>query len=172
MVVSILADMAVLLVALIFFFLTREDESPNAIDNSNRKRLYYIVIVTIVGLILLQFSVVVDGARYDYRFLLYVFSLKYIGPRVTLPSIFLISIFRFLWGVEPAAINSFFYGMVLIATLPILYQFLKTRLNDFGQLILMAFYTLLVGATMNLVIYGNFFKNQQIYLVLLSLIHI
>lgn len=167
MVVSILADMAVLLVALIFFFLTKEDVSPSAIDNSNRKRLYYITIVTIVGLLLLQFSVVVDGARYDYRFLLYVFSIKYIGPRVTLPSIFLISVFRFLWGIEPATFNSFLYGIILIATLSTLYQFLKARFNDFGQLIIMAFYTLFVGATINLIIYGNFFKNQQIYLVLI-----
>ncbi|MBS7576611.1 MULTISPECIES: GGDEF domain-containing protein [unclassified Enterococcus] len=167
MIVSILADMAVLLIVLIFFFLTRDEAAVSSIDHSPKRRLNYIVIVIVVGLLLLQFSVVVDGAHYDYRFLLYVFSIKYIGPRVTLPSIFIISIFRFLWSVNQAAINSFIYGMILIATLFFVYRFLEKRINDFGQLIILSLYTLFVGAFINLVVYGNFFKDHQIYLVLI-----
>ena len=99
--VSILADLSVLLIAVLFFFLIKSGET-DYIEDSPRERLQYIFFVVIVGMLLLQFSVVVQGARYDYRFLLYALTIKYIGPKVALPSIAIISMVRFFWGTDIA----------------------------------------------------------------------
>lgn len=166
MIVNIMADLAVLLIAVLFFFLTGEDKYSDFIDTT-KERWKYIVLIVLVGLLLLRFSVVIEGARYDYRFLLYILAIKYIGPKVTLPSIFVISVLRFFWGVDMNAVSSFLYGMVLILTLSFVNKLLTHVAYDFLQLLLATCYTLFVGASLNLILYHDFFKDGQIYIILL-----
>lgn len=164
--VSILADLSVLLIAVLFFFLIKSGKT-DYIEDSPRERLQYIFFVVIVGMLLLQFSVVVQGARYDYRFLLYALTIKYIGPKVTLPSIAIISMVRFFWGTDIAACTSLLYGTILVLTISSVNRVLKKFSNDFVHLLLLVFYTLFVGASINLIVHGNFFKDSQMYLILI-----
>lgn len=166
MVVSILADLSILMITilLLFFFQTDYlDGNVLSIFDS----FVYIVIEVIIGLFLLQFSVTIDGARYDYRFLLYCFSLKYIGTKVTVISIFVINVTRLLIGVDMDTYSTFLYGMILIVFLPFINKLVKKIENDFVQLTMLTLFTFIVGATLNLILHGDFFRDSQIYSVLI-----
>lgn len=166
MVVSILADLSILMSAALLFFFFQMDRSDTK-ELSKMETLLYVIIEVIVGLFLLQFSVMIDGARYDYRFLLYCFSLKYVGAPATISSIFLINLFRLLLGVDMNTYSTFLYGLILIVGLPLINKFVKKIENDFAQLLLLIFFTFIVGATLNFILYGDFFRDAQIYSVLI-----
>lgn len=52
---------------------------------------------TVVGMLMMNFSYVVYETRFDLRFLLYAFSMKYLGWKVTVPTMVNLALGRFLF---------------------------------------------------------------------------
>lgn len=165
MLVSILADLSVLMGAVLIFFLAREDREYGE-DYTRFDLIKFVSLVTSVGVLLMCYSVVIEGARYDYRFLLYALSMKFLGKRITFPSVILITIFRLFWGIDIHMFSSIIYGIVLLLTFSFIHKWISKITNDFFQLVLLAMYTLFIGTLLNLFMYQNFFKDSRIYLVL------
>lgn len=165
MVVSILADLSVLMCGILIFFLTRPNLA-GGLPYSIREKIQYTSLVTFVGILLMIFSVVVDGSRYDYRFLLYVLAIKYIGSEITVPSILIVTLCRGLYGFDRVTIRSFVYGIILAITITKVNQWVKKLPNDLLQLFALIFYTVILNILLNLIFWGNLFRDRKIYLTL------
>ncbi|WP_170100149.1 GGDEF domain-containing protein [Trichococcus patagoniensis] len=91
----------------------------------------------LLGTILLSFSTVILGIRYDFRVLLFCFSAKYMDWRITSSSIFLLSIIRFLWGNSEAAQVNLIVSLMLAIALPMIVELIRDRINDLAQLLIL-----------------------------------
>lgn len=164
---AILANMAILLLAILLFFFLRKGKVLEPID-SPLELFGYILGVTVVGVCLMKYSVVVSGARYDYRFLVYALSIKYLGPKVTLPSIGIITLARFIWGVDVSSFSALCFGLILMATILAAYRYLARYFGSIGQVVGLIFYMFVVRIILNTVIYHNMLKDIQLYIILIS----
>lgn len=133
MVLNILANAGVLIVAIYFYFKIN-NSTTYYFKPSNTQHLFYIASVSTVGLILLNFSIVVADLRYDFRGLLFALAMRYIGWKTTLPSIFILLVARFFWGAADIAFANVFLSLYMILTLPLLMGYIKSRFSDFMQL--------------------------------------
>lgn len=164
---NILADLSVLMLAILLFFLTME-EAVVGQPLSHRKLVLYIVATTIVGLLLLQFSVVVDGARFDYRFLLYALVMQYLGAQVALPTIFILTLWHFFFGSSEHALVLVLFGFAMVLTLAQVHRFFAKYMNAYWQLIGLSLYELVVHALINMLVYHQVIYNKAMYLAVSS----
>ena len=97
--VSLLANIGIIFLA--FYFYLRSKLGILAYQE-NRKISYFIKCVfaeVLLGMILLSFSIVIMDIRFDFRFLLFCFSAKYLDWKITSSSIVLLAILRFFLGL-------------------------------------------------------------------------
>lgn len=167
MLVNILADLSVLMLAILLFFLTMQ-ESSVAHPLSYRKLVSYVIATTIVGLFLLHFSVVVGGARFDYRFLLYALVIQYLGPKVALPNIFILTLWHFFFGSSEHPFVLVMFGFAMVLTLAQVNRLFAKYMNDYWQLIGLSLYELVVHALINMLVYHQVIYNKAMYLAVSS----
>lgn len=163
---AILANMAILLMAILLFFFIRKGKIVETTD-SPIEQLGYFIAVTIVGILLMKYSVVISGARYDYRFLLYALSIKYLGPKVTLPSIGFITLFRFVWGVDVNSLSALCVGIILMVTIEFVYRGFARYVSTIFQVFGLIIYNILVRMAVNYLFYQEFFRNIELYFILI-----
>lgn len=163
---AILANMAILLMAILLFFFIRKGKIVETTD-SPIEQLGYFIAVTIVGILLMKYSVVISGARYDYRFLLYALSIKYLGPKVTLPSIGFITLFRFVWGVDVNSLSALCVGIILMVTIEFVYKGFARYVGTIFQVFGLIIYNILVRMIVNYLFYQEFFRNSELYFILI-----
>lgn len=96
-----------------------------------------ILMEVLLGTILLSFSTVILGIRYDFRVLLFCFSAKHMDWRVTSSSILLLGIIRFFWGNSEAAQVNMIVSIMLAITLPMIVKLIRGRMNDLAQLLVL-----------------------------------
>lgn len=134
--VNILANVGIMLMAVYFYLRTRtgwhDQDGGNKADIINS-----ILLEVLVGIILMSFSTVVEGLRYDLRFLLFCFSAKYLDWRVTSSSILIMALFRFFWGFDQVAWLNLLAGIILAVTLPLLAAFIRNKWNNLLQLFIL-----------------------------------
>lgn len=160
---AILANMAILLLAILLLFFIRQGNSI-PVKKFNLETIFYICYVTTVGIFLMLYSVVVDGILYDYRFLLYIFCIKYLGPKVTLPSIFFIALIRFLWGFDATAFSSFTFSLFFLISIYPVFKWIKCYISrDVLQLVLLIFYSVVIRIIVNLLFNHVLFRNVGTY---------
>lgn len=164
---AILANMAILLLAILLFFFLRKGKVLEDV-NAPLEQFCYFVGVTVVGILLMRYSVVVSGARYDYRFLLYALSIKYLGPKVTLPSIGVITLFRFVWGVDVYSLSALAFGVILMLTIGIMYNILKKYVGPIQQVVGLILYIFAIRIVLNVIIYKNIARDFELYMVLVA----
>ncbi|EOT39175.1 GGDEF domain-containing protein [Enterococcus columbae] len=121
----------------------------------------------IIGSILMKFSFVVDNIHFDFRFLLIALSFIYIGWRVTIPCIFLLSFTRIFISADWMALSNLLYNLWLILTLLFITKWIKKRFLLFTQMNLLMLY-IIFGAVILQLIYQNLsFTIGKNYLLLL-----
>lgn len=91
----------------------------------------------LLGTILLSFSTVIFGIRYDFRVLLFCFSAKHMDWRITSSSILLLGIIRFFWGNSEAAQVNLIVSIMLAIILPMIVKLIRDRMNDLAQLLVL-----------------------------------
>lgn len=137
--VNVLANAGIVLMAVYFYLRTSSVWHDQ--DGGNRPDIINsILLEVLVGIVLMSFSTVADGMRYDFRFLLFCFSAKYLGWRVTSSSIILLAILRFGWGMDQVAQLNLLASVILAATLPFLTTFIQNKWNNLMQLYILASY--------------------------------
>lgn len=165
---AILANMAILLLAILLLFFIRQGNSV-PVEQFDLETLFYIGYVTTVGIFLMLYSVVVDGILYDYRFLLYIFSLKYLGPKVTVPSIFFIALIRFLFGIDATAWSSFTFSLLFLCSVVPIFKLIERYVTHaFTQLTLLIGYSIVVRIIVNLLFNHVIFQNVGTYFQLVA----
>ncbi|WP_319470112.1 GGDEF domain-containing protein [uncultured Trichococcus sp.] len=140
--VSLLANIGIMFFA-IYFYLRSNFGTPN---QDNQKVSYYIksiLLEVLVGIVLLSFSTVVLGIRYDFRFLMFCFSAKYIDWKITSSSILLLGILRFVWGNNDIAQINLIISILMAVTLPLIAHYTQHRLNELTQLLVLVTYALI-----------------------------
>lgn len=133
--ISLLANIGILFLA--FYFYLRSKLGTIAYQE-NRKKSYLIKCILaemFVGMIMLSFSIVIMNIRFDFRFLLFGFSAKYLDWKITSSSIVLLALVRFFYGgIEIAQIH-LLASLVLAVVLPMIAIYTTDKLNDLPHLL-------------------------------------
>ena len=135
--VSLLANIGIIFLA--FYFYLRSKLGILAYQE-NRKISYFIKCVfaeVLLGMILLSFSIVIMDIRFDFRFLLFCFSAKYLDWKITNSSIVLLAILRFFWGSIDIAQTNLLASIMIAVTLPLLVHYTKDKMSDLSQLLIL-----------------------------------
>lgn len=160
---AILANLAILLLAILLAFFVRQGNSM-PVEHLNVETWFYICYVTTVGTFLMIYSVSIDGILYDYRFLLYIFCIKYLGPKITLPSIFFIALIRFIFGIDTAAFSSFVFSMIFLISVNPVFKKIESYVSQaLIQLFLLIGYSVLIRIIVNLLFDHVVFRNLETY---------
>lgn len=133
MIVRILANMAIILVD--FYVLIK----LNGVLLPHKKQdtkvwLSYVFVQTIVGMFMLATAPMILGVRFDFRIILYIVMIKHLGPKITVPTIFLLGIIRLYFESHLSVVLNLSFTLILIITLPLVYEWSKKYFNELGQL--------------------------------------
>jgi diguanylate cyclase len=134
--VSLLANIGIMFLA-VYFCLKSGRLGANHDHTTKSGLIGCILMEVLLGTILLSFSTVILGIRYDFRVLLFCFSAKHMDWRVTSSSIFLLGIIRFFWGNSEAAQVNLIVSIMLAITLPMIVKLIRNRMNDLAQLLVL-----------------------------------
>jgi diguanylate cyclase len=140
--ISLLANIGIMFLA-IYFYLRSKFGSPN---QNNLTISYYIkciLLELLVESILLSFSTVIMGLRYDFRFLMFGLSAKYMDWKINSSSILLLGMVRFFWGNADVSEINLKISILLAVTLPLIDRYTRDRLNELTQLLVLVTYSLL-----------------------------
>ena len=163
--VSLLANIGIMFFA-IYFYLRSNFGSPN---QDNEKISYFIkciLLEVLVGIVLLSFSTVILGIRFDFRFLMFCFSAKYIDWKITSSSILLLGIIRFFWGNNDVAQINLVVSILLAVTLPLIAHYTKDKLNELTQLLVLVTYALIP----TIVFTNHLIADKKLVLVICSIL--
>lgn len=139
---SILANIGIMFLA-VYFCLKSGRLGANHDHTTKSGLLGCILMEVLLGTILLSFSTVILGIRYDFRVLLFCFSAKHMDWRVTSSSILLLGIIRFFWGNSEAAQVNLIVSIMLAIILPMIVKLIRNRMNDLAQLLVLVTITLI-----------------------------
>lgn len=135
--ISILANIGIMFTA-IYFYLRSETIFSDQDDSSLHYLTKCILFEVLVGIVLMNFSTVFMDIRYDFRALLFSFSAKYLGWKITSSSILILGFLRFLWGNGEIANLNLFISIVLAGALPMIARYTRYRFTDRMQLLVLA----------------------------------
>lgn len=166
MFISILANLSILLVFLYGYLTYYANYGKFHVVHKVKEIILNSAFVTIVGSLLLYFAIQIEGARYDLRFLLLAFTLKYFGSKVSVISATLLLFVRLLWGSDQYIMNAVVYGLVLIVTLPLLKILVSKVKSDIIQLFIFNYYCLGIGNLLNVIMLHNLLRDIHVYLYL------
>lgn len=143
MLVQLLANMAIILVD--FYILIKINGgllSQKTLDFKNWLR--YVSIQTFVGTIMLLTAPRILGVLMDFRVILYIMMMRYMGPKITLPTILLVGIGRLFVETNTSIPTNIVFTAVLMATLPFLSKWAGRRFSEFTQVIVINYIYLLM----------------------------
>lgn len=164
MFISILANMSILLVSVYGYLSYYVNYNKFHSFLKDKGTFFNSIFVTIVGIFLLYFAIEIGGARYDLRFLLLAFTVKYFGNKVTITSTLLLMVIRLFWGIDNYTPIAICYSVLLVFTLPML-KYIVSKINsDIIQLLILNYYCLLIGNFLNAIIIKNPLRDINIYL--------
>lgn len=134
--VSLLANIGILFLAV--YFCSKSGKLGANHDYTTKSGLIGCILMEVLlGTILLSFSTVIFGIRYDFRVLLFCFSAKHMDWRITSSSILLLGIIRFFWGNSEAAQVNLIVSIMLAIILPMIVKLIRDRMNDLAQLLVL-----------------------------------
>lgn len=166
MFISILANLSILLVSLYGYLAYYANYGRFHTFHKSNAIVLNSIFVTIVGTLLLYFAIEIEGARYDLRFLLFAFTLKYFGSRVSVISATSLLFIRLLWGMDQHISTAVVYSLILIITLPLLNILVKKVKSDMIQLFILNYYCLGLGNLLNVIMLHNLLRDIHVYLYL------
>lgn len=108
-------------------------------SGTNRKYLVddrnlFILAQTITGICLLAFSFSVDGVRFDFRSVLFAYSLVYLGKEITFPTIILVAVARFFFGDLTVSVVGLGIVIVYILFNMRVFHHIQARFNSLIQM--------------------------------------
>ncbi len=134
--VSLLANIGIMFLA-VYFCMKSGRLGANHDHTTKFGLIGCILMEVLLGTILLSFSTVILGIRYDFRGLLFCFSAKHMDWRITSSSFFLLGLIRFFWGNSEAAQVNLIVSIILAIILPMIVKLIRDRMNDLAQLLVL-----------------------------------
>lgn len=161
MLVSILANIGIIFLNIyILWKINQKKFTRNAYNKKQTAALILLQVVT--ATCLMNFSIDIMGLHFDFREVLFVISMKYLGTKITRYSIFLIALVRLLHSGPAPSIVNLITAFVLIATLPALYSWTQKHFKDLGQMLVLTFYNMILLGIGSLVLLQD---SQQVALI-------
>lgn len=133
MIVRILANLAIILVDFYVLIKLNGGLLPHK-KQDNKVWLSYILVQTIVGIFMLATAPMIMGVRFDFRIILYIVMIKHLGPKITVPTVFLLGMIRLYFESNLSLILNVSFTLLIALTLPILYDWTKKYFNELGQM--------------------------------------
>lgn len=134
--INILVNIGTMCTA-IYFYMRSETVFSDHDDSSLGYLIKCILFEVLVGMVLMKFSTVFMDIRYDLRVVLFSFSAKYLGWKITSSSILILALLRFLWGYDEIAVMNLFINIILAVALPLLVRYTRYRFTDRMQLLVL-----------------------------------
>ena len=139
-----IANIAVLATPFYLYYRIINRSSMEA-NFSNKQQISFILIETLLGISLLEISFLFMGVEIDFRYILFSVSMMYLGWKVTLPTMLLLSVYRFFFQDATQPLNHLFMIFLVIF---MMYQLIKImerkNINEFLQLIILVSYNALI----------------------------
>ena len=151
-----------------YFLLKSSHDFTNTKSLTLQKKLFYIFIQTLTGLLLLNFATVSEGIRIDFRFVFYAVSIKYLGWQITTPVMFLVTISRFLFPYNDSAIVASCFSLLLMMTLPFVDSWLSKKVDEFRHLFVLISYGLMTSLLAIFLIFDDFKKATYLAILLVG----
>ena len=144
--VNLIANVGIMVMT-VYYYLRTSSQIQNPEDMETRELLKYIFFEVVLGMILLSFSIVISGIRLDFRFLLFIFSAKYMGRKITSSTILVLGILRFIWGFNSIALINMIISISLAIALPLIVKYTHNKWSDLSQLFLMGTINMAITVT-------------------------
>lgn len=162
--VNLIANVGIMLMA-VYYYLRTSSQIQNPDDMRKIDLLKYIFFEVVLGIIMLRFSILVSGFKLDFRFLLFIFSAKYMGRKITSSTILVLGILRFVWGFNSIAQINMIISIGLVIALPLILKYTQNKWSDLAQLFFMGTFYLTIAS---LVMY--FFISDRLLLLMTVLL--
>lgn len=114
--------------------------------------IQFIILESIVGISLIIFSLTILETRFDFRAIMFALSMKYLGPKVTIPTILIVALARFFFDGVIIASLFLVVSLILMLTIVPVFEWSKRHFKGRGQLLTIGYYYLLL--TLPLVYYA------------------
>ena len=144
MVINIIANISIL-VLVVYILYKADDGFPAIRVTSPQKIMAYIFFEVVVGSLLLQFPIFIFEMPYDFRFLLYALSIKYLGWQVTVPSMVILAALGGYWQAGYPMWFVMTQGITVTLMLPMLMHMIRDRMSDFHQLVVLVSFSTVVS---------------------------
>lgn len=161
MMIHVIANLGIIILNIYLLFKISKGSIKKE-DLSNRHIFLYTTLQTIVGILLMIFSEVVLDTRIDFRFLLYAISMKYLGGKVTLSTIFLVTLTSFFFNDSIPAMLNLTINLLMMVTLPFVCKWAEKTFDDLGQWFILITYSLLLPIIS--MVYSSSDTKQIIYI--------
>lgn len=149
MLMSLLANIGVVLLNIYVLWKISESHLMQTISFKKRESLY-ILIQSLTGLVLLNFSFIMLETHFNFRAVLYALTMKYLGEEIALPTIVIVGIIRFYFeGTYSAWLNSLIV-LVLLLTYTSVFNWSKKKFSDFGQLLSLVYYYEIISFSLSI----------------------
>lgn len=159
--VNLIANVGIMLMA-VYYYLRTSSQIQNPDDMRTIDLLKYIFFEVILGMILLSFSIVISGIRLDFRVLLFIFSAKYMGRKITSSMILVLGALRFIWGFDRIAQINMIISIALAIALPLIIKYSHNKLSDLSQLFLMG----TINMTLTIFVTSFFVSDKSLLLMI------
>lgn len=133
---NFLINAGILLLSIYFYF---KFTNPTPLYRLRERwlPLLYGSAIGFVGIIMLNFSIVIEGVRFDFRGMLLAIAFKYVGRKAALIGLFIMTIGRFQFGMDSISFTNLLIALYIGASSSIMLNYLPKRFNDFTQLVVL-----------------------------------
>jgi len=166
MIVSLLANIGIILLNIYILWKLNVDYF-NVERQTRKQTVIYIALETLVGVLLLNFSVVILDVHFDFRLVLFALMMKYLGDKVALPTIFLLGMFRFLLeGFLPASLNLVIV-IILLLTYTRVFEWSKKHFSGIGQMLTLVYYYIAIAFPLSIILLNEIMQSVIIHSIVL-----
>lgn len=149
MIVNVLANMAIVFMDIYLVWRWRYSiqERRNPINN----RKLFIGLQTAAGVCLMMSSFIIEGVRFDFRSVLFAYTMVYLDKEIAHPTIVLVAICRFFFG---DLILSGLYLLMVLAYILLsssVFDRIKAKHSEFFQLWLLAMMSIVITAPISII---------------------
>ena len=139
MTMSFLANIGIILINIyVIWKIAGAELDPRKFDQ--KKRIQFIILESIVGVSLMMFSATFMDVRFDFRSLLFSLCMKFLGKRITIGTIAIVAIMRFLFGGLLISVINLAISMVFMLTISYAFKLASSRFGTLGQLLAINYY--------------------------------
>lgn len=164
MIVGLLSNIAIMLINLYLVWRISGGIYKSRFYNY-RQIIQFIILQTFIGFFLISNPIVLYDMRFDFRAILYAFTTKFLGVKVAIPLIILLSILRILILANEAAFLNMIVGIVYALILRWAYEWIRKRQGVLGQLLFLVNLYMIMAAPIFILSIGSPFSLSLVFLI-------